>query len=256
MVIEGDAWHRGVIGITATRVVEKYGRPTLVLSREGEESHGSGRSIPAFHMLDALESCRELFSRYGGHAHAVGFSLPAANVEKLCAHLDSFARARLQIEDFESQLEFDAELPLESVTPELHQALSLLEPFGMDNPEPVFAARAVRLKAPPQAVKDKHVRLMVSPATTPDADDLERGGLPVIDIIPAIGERTGVSATHSASWRRNITFKAMGWGIKESCDQLRLLAGDRLDIAYSLGMNDHPEFGGLELSLQDVKRAK
>ncbi|PYX40529.1 MAG: single-stranded-DNA-specific exonuclease RecJ [Acidobacteria bacterium] len=76
VVIDGDGWHRGVIGITATRVVERYGRPTLILSREDGEAHGSGRSIRAFHLLDALESCRELFTRYGGHAHAVGFSLP------------------------------------------------------------------------------------------------------------------------------------------------------------------------------------
>src|SRR5271156_3013437 len=73
MVIDGDGWHRGVIGITATRVVERYGRPALVVSRDGEEAHGSGRSIRPFHLLNALESCRGLFSRYGGHAHAVGF---------------------------------------------------------------------------------------------------------------------------------------------------------------------------------------
>jgi len=103
--------------------------------------------------LDAIESCHGLFSRYGGHAHAVGFALPAANVLQLGAHLDAYARARLTLADFEPQLEFDASLPLENVTPELHQALSLLEPFGMDNREPVFAARSVRLMAPPQAVK-------------------------------------------------------------------------------------------------------
>jgi single-stranded-DNA-specific exonuclease len=236
MVIEGDGWHRGVIGITATRIVEKYGRPTLILSREGEESHGSGRSIPAFHLLDALESCHGMFSRYGGHAHAVGFALPSANVEQLSAHLDAYARARLTLADFEPQLEFDAELPLENVTPELHRALSMLEPFGMDNPEPVFTARRVRLMAPPQAVKDKHVRLRVAPA--PDEP---------------VGQNP---ASSSSSWRRNVTFKAMGWSLKESCDQLQLLAGDSLDIAYSLGMNDHPEFGGLELTVQDLMRSK
>jgi single-stranded-DNA-specific exonuclease len=263
MVIEGDGWHRGVIGITATRVVEKYGRPALVLSREGEESHGSGRSIPAFHMLDGLESCHELFSRYGGHAHAVGFSLPSANVEKLSAHLDTYARARLTLADFEPQLEFDAELPLENVTPELHQALSLLEPFGMDNPEPVFTARAVRLMSPPQAVKEKHVRLRVAPALeelvavaqdfTPrcDPDSVEPGQRPV-----STQPSSSSSSSSSSSWRRKVTFKAMGWGLKESCDELQLLAGDRLDIAYSLGMNDHPEFGGLELTVQDVVRSK
>ena len=271
MVIEGEGWHRGVIGITATRIVEKYGRPTLVLSREGEESHGSGRSISAFHLLDALESCHELFSRYGGHAHAVGFALPAANVAPLSAHLDAYARARLTLADFEPQLDFDADLPLEDVTPELHQALCLLEPFGMENPEPVFTARSVRLMAPPQAVKDKHVRLRVAPS----AEEPVAAAVGAADFAPrchpdaaAIPKRASVGteprpvpggqsrAATQSSWRRNLTFNAMGWGLKESCDQLQLLAGDRLDIAYSLGMNDHPEFGGLELTLQDATQSK
>ena len=83
IVVDGEGWHRGVIGITATRVVERYNRPTLVISREGEEAFGSGRSIRAFHLLEAVESCRDLFSRYGGHSHACGFAMPAANIEPL-----------------------------------------------------------------------------------------------------------------------------------------------------------------------------
>jgi single-stranded-DNA-specific exonuclease len=230
MVVDGDGWHRGVIGITATRVVERYTRPAVIISREGEEAFGSGRSIPAFHLLNALESCRELFSRFGGHAHAVGFAMPAANVQRLREHLDTYARAHLTPADFEPQLEFDRELPLDEVTPELQQTLSLLEPFGMENPEPIFTAKAVRLLTPAQVVKDKHVRLRVAPAAN--------GATP-----PA------------SSWRNNMAFKAMGWGLKESCERLQLLAGDRLDIAYTLGMNDHPEFGGLELTLRDITRA-
>ncbi len=268
VVVDGEGWHRGVIGITASRVVERHGRPTLVVSREGDEAHGSGRSIPAFHLLHAIESCHELFSRYGGHAHAVGFALPSANVEKLRQHLDGYARARLTAADFEPQLEFDRELPLGEVTPELHQALLLLEPFGMENREPVFAARAVRLMAPPQAVKDKHVRLRVAPAVIfnvmaaadftprchPDAAAIPKHSGVAARQSPATTQSSTIQS--SSSWRDNITFKAMGWGLKESCDRLQLLAGDRLDIAYSLGMNDHPEFGGLELTLRDVVRAR
>jgi single-stranded-DNA-specific exonuclease len=260
VVVDGEGWHRGVIGITASRVVECHGRPTLIISRDGDEAHGSGRSIPAFHLLHAIESCPELFSRYGGHAHAVGFALPSANVEKLRQHLDQYARARLTPADFEPQLEFDRDLPLSEITPELHRALMLLEPFGMENREPIFAARAVRLMAPPQAVKEKHVRLRVSPALnnlgpqdfTPRChpDSVMTGQN------PATTQAASPQASSSPSWRNNIAFKAMGWGMKESCDQLQLLAGDRLDIAYSLGMNDHPEFGGLELTLRDVVRAR
>jgi single-stranded-DNA-specific exonuclease len=245
VVVDGEGWHRGVIGITASRVVERHGRPALVISREGDEAHGSGRSIRAFHLLHAIESCPELFSRYGGHAHAVGFAMPSANVDKLREHLDGYARARLTPADFEPHLELDRELPLAEVTAELHRALLLLEPFGMENREPVFAARAVRLMAPPQAVKDKHVRLRV-------ASSLNGASPPPI---PA-GQDPSAIQSSSSSWRDKVAFKAMGWGLKESCDRLQLLAGDRLDIAYSLGMNDHPEFGGLELTLRDVVRAR
>ncbi len=275
VVVDGEGWHRGVIGITAARVVERYGRPTLVISREGGEAHGSGRSVPVFHLLHALESCPELFSRYGGHAHAVGFALPSTNIEKLRAHLDSYARARLTSADFEPQLECDRDLPLGDITPELHQALLLLEPFGMDNREPVFTARAVRLMAPPQAVKDKHVRLKIaaavketvalsaaaaqafSPRSHPDAAAIRARQAEDPGVVPGQSPATTQSfSVSSSSWRDNMTFKAMGWGLKEPCDRLQLLSGDRLDIAYSLGMNDHPEFGGLELTLRDVVRAK
>ena len=266
VVVDGDSWHRGVIGITASRVVERHGRPALVISHEGGEAHGSGRSIPAFHLLHAIESCPELFSRYGGHAHAVGFALPSANVEKLRAHLDAYARARLTLADFEPQMECDRDLPLSEVTPELHQALLLLEPFGMNNREPVFSARAVRLMGPPQALKEKHVRLRIAPAvretvalSAAAAQDFTPRCHPDSAAIPKRRSEDGRVATAlspvQGSWRDNISFKAMGWGLKESCDRLQLLAGDRLDIAYSLGMNDHPEFGGLELTLRDVMRS-
>ncbi|MGB9235376.1 MAG: DHHA1 domain-containing protein, partial [Terriglobales bacterium] len=258
MVIDGYGWHRGVIGITATRVVERYTRPAVVISREGEESWGSGRSIPAFHLLNALESCRDLFSRFGGHAHAVGLALPSSNVPKLREHLDAYARARLTPADFEPHLDFDRELPLDEITPELQQALSLLEPFGMENPEPIFTARAVLLMTPVQVVKDKHVRLRVAPAVnhagielcavTGQSVGIDAGAGTQLSSVP------GQSSAAIPSWRSNISFKAMGWGMKESCDRLQLLAGDRLDIAYTLGMNDHPEFGGLELTLRDISR--
>ena len=260
VVLDGEGWHRGVIGITASRVVERYGRPALIISREGEEAHGSGRSISAFHLLNALESCPELFSRFGGHKHAVGFALPSANVEKLRQHLDSYARERLTAADFEPQLEFDRELPLGEVSHELHQALLLLEPFGMDNREPIFAARGVRLMAPPQTVKDKHVRLRVAGAvrkresTVMELHPVLTGPSPATTQPSSSASFLAVDSASPASWRDNISFKAMGWGMKECCDRLQLLAGDRLDIAYSLGMNDHPEFGGLELTLKDIVR--
>lgn len=229
IVVDGEGWHRGVIGITATRVVERYGRPALVISREGEEAHGSGRSIHGFHLLEALESCATLFDRYGGHSHAVGFALPADRVPELRARLDAFARNRLTLADLEPVLEVDAEIRLDQVTPDLLRVVSLLEPFGMQNPQPVFAARAVRLLQPPRIMKEKHLKLKV--AMNPADPSASR-----------------------FNWRHSITYDATGWRMAERATSEQLLPGDVLDIAFNVGQNDHPEFGGLELNLCDFKK--
>ncbi len=198
IVIDGEGWHRGVIGITATRVVERYGRPSLVISCDGEQAHGSGRSIAAFHLLNALESCAGLFTRFGGHSHAVGFSLPSARVPELRAHLDSYARARLTLADFEPSLNFDAEISFDQVHPELFQAVQRLQPFGVGNPQPVFVVRGVRLVAPPRVLKEKHVKLKLAAA---ENRELATG-----------------------NWRNKITFDALGWNMAERCQQAALLA--------------------------------
>ena len=226
MVIDGEGWHRGVIGITATRVVEKYGRPAIVISRDGEDAHGSGRSISAFHLLNALESCAPLFTRYGGHSHAVGFSLPSSRVAELRAHIDGYARSRMTLADFEPLLKIDAQLGLDSITPDLFAVLQKLEPFGAGNHEPIFCARAARLTSPFKVLKEKHLRMKLSP---------------------------GQSAGANGGWRRSLTYNAMGWRLAERAQQEKLLPGDLLDIAFSVGYNDHPDFGGLELSLRDFK---
>jgi len=256
LVIDGDGWHRGVIGITATRVVERYCRPTLVISRDGDEAHGSGRSIRAFHLLNALESCAALFPRFGGHAHAVGFSMPAANLPDLCAHLDTYARARLTLADFEPVLDVDAELPFDQITPDLFQALRRLEPFGMGNPEPIFAARALRLMAPPRVLKEKHVKLKLSAQPAADSSDelSEVAALTTSRCHPDSAVLPRLHAQSSAGgWRKAVTYNALGWRMAERIQQAELLPGDALDIAFTLDHNDRPEFGGLELSLRDFK---
>jgi single-stranded-DNA-specific exonuclease len=267
IVVDGDGWHRGVIGITATRIVERYNRPTIVISREGDEAFGSGRSIRSFHLLEALESCGTLFSRYGGHAHACGFAMPVGNVAELRTRLDQFARSRLTLTDFEPVLELDGELSLADVTPELYQALQMLEPYGMSNPEPVFAARAAQLVAPPKILKEKHVKLklragqhprseespelsaaaiLATPRCHPDGAAIRRA-----DLAAAVAEAQGNSLR--SDFRSKIAFDALGWHMAERLQQSPLLAGDSVDIAFTIGQNDHPEYGGIELSLRDLK---
>ena len=297
IVVDGEGWHRGVIGITATRVVEKYNRPTVVISREGEEAFGSGRSIRAFHLLEAIESCSTLFSRYGGHAHACGFAMPAANVEELRTRLDAFARSRLTPADFDPVLDLDAELNLEDVTPDLFQSLSLLEPYGVGNPEPVFAARAVQLTAPPRILKEKHIKLklraghvgtaalgrpsrpegsaavaaseVLAVGPSPESAELSAAAILATPRCHPDGaairrdERTAAAAEAHGGFQRcekrergtalKITFEVLGWRMAERLQQTPLLAGDSLDIAFTVGHNDHPEYGGLELTLRDFR---
>jgi single-stranded-DNA-specific exonuclease len=222
MVVDGEGWHRGVIGICATRVMERTGRPALVVTREGEEAHGSGRSIEAFHLLDALESCAGLFTRFGGHAHAAGFALPCERLPELCEALDRYARARLTPADFEHVLAVDAELVLEHVTPLFYATIEQLRPFGMGNPEPVFAARGVSLGSPPRVLKEKHLRLRV---------------------------------VQEAANNGRCAFDAMGWRMFERTEKEPLVAGDLLDIAFTVEKNSNPEFGGIRLSLRDYAMA-
>src|SRR5271165_2495585 len=269
IVVDGEGWHRGVIGITATRVVERYNRPAVVISREGDEAFGSGRSIRAFHLLEAIESCSNLFSRYGGHSHACGFAMPAANVAELRSRLDAFARARLTPADFDPILDLDGELDLSEITPELFQVLQLLEPYGMGNPEPVFAARGAQLAAPPRILKDKHVKLKIragesrelspaailaTPRCHPDGAAIRRE-----ERVAAVAEGYAGSQLRTENrelrtgFASKITFEALGWHMAERLQQTPLLAGDVLDVAFTIGHNDHPEYGGLELSLRDFK---
>jgi single-stranded-DNA-specific exonuclease len=266
IVVDGEGWHRGVIGITATRVVERYNRPALVISRQGEEAFGSGRSIRTFHLLEAIESCAGLFSRHGGHSHACGFAMPSANIALLRAQLDAFARTRLTPADFDPVLDLDAELDLAEITPELFQALQLLEPYGMGNPAPVFAACAVQLVAPPRILKDKHLKLKVragaasrelsaaavltTPRCHPDGAAIprEEKAAAAADVYASNQLRTEIRER-----RTRITFDALGWHMAERLAQSPLLAGDTIHIAFTIGNNDHPEYGGLELSLRDFQ---
>ncbi len=262
-------------------VVERYNRPTLVISREGEEAFGSGRSIRAFHLLEAIETCSSLFSRYGGHAHACGFAMPAANVGELRVRLDAFARSRLTLADFDPVLDLDAELSLTEITPALFQALHLLEPYGVGNPEPVFAAHGVQLTAPPRILKDKHVKLklraaqvsfaetpapaseeqaelsaaavLVTPRCHPDGAAIRRGERAAPDAEGFATANSGPLRTENHELRTKITFDALGWHMAERLQQTPLLAGDTINIAFTVGHNDHPEYGGLELSLRDFR---
>ncbi len=159
LVFWGEGWHRGVVGIVASRVMQRYHRPAIVLGVENGVAQGSGRSIAAFHLLDALESMRELFTRFGGHAHAAGLTLPSASLEQLRERLQAYAGRLLSAEDMRPVVEIDAVIDLADVNEDLWAALERIAPFGMDNARPLFATRGAVLAGPPQVWKERHVKL-------------------------------------------------------------------------------------------------
>lgn len=230
VVLDDVDWHRGVLGILASRVVDRTGRPALVLTHEDGQAHGSGRSIEGFHLLNALTAvhgdleCPEdaLFTRFGGHAHAVGFSLPTDRVGLLRERMQSYG---LPLKDglaVTPLLECDAEVALGELTEDFMIWLERCGPFGVGNREPVFVTRSATLAAPVRLIKERHVCLELQ------KDDVRR--------LSAVG------------WSRRVDWPAR-------CAELGMGKGSRVDVAYRLRTKMNPQFPGLELELVDVRMA-
>ena len=160
-VIAGDGWHRGVIGIAASKIAERINRPCVVLSIEGEIAHGSGRSIEPYHLLNGLTSCADLFEKFGGHSHAAGITIRADRIAEFRRRLNEHAASCLTDDDLQPCLHIDAELPAEAITFQMANELSSLEPFGAGNPRPVFMTSNLRRVGEPRILKDRHLKMHV-----------------------------------------------------------------------------------------------
>jgi single-stranded-DNA-specific exonuclease len=163
LVFAGQDWHRGVLGIVASRLVERFHRPAFVLGHSAADglAQGSGRSIPSFHLLEALEQMPELFTKFGGHFHAAGVTMPSHRVEEFRDRLNAFAAARLTPADFIPTLLVDSAVDLSAVTDQAAAEALSLQPFGAGNPRPLFAAQGVEIVGEPVWMKEKHVRFQV-----------------------------------------------------------------------------------------------
>ena len=214
LVVWGEEWHRGVIGIVASKLVDQFCRPVVVLAVDGDVAYGSGRSIPGFDLLQALEHCADLFTRFGGHRQAAGLELPAARLAELRQRLAQYANERLEPDDLAPRLAIDAPLPLTGIDSRLMAKLNALEPFGVGNRRPVFHAEAVEVVDGPRVIKDRHLAMTV---------------------------RQG-----------RARFRAMAWRAAEQEDFVRARRG-ALDVAFSLTENTWRNETSIELSVADVK---
>src|SRR5262245_58803810 len=163
LVYYAEDWHRGVLGIVASRLVDRLHRPVFVLSRNQDDgmASGSGRSIPAFHLLEALESMADLFVKFGGHKHAAGVTLDPARVPEFRERFDAYAALKLSPDDFLRPVSVDAVLELRELNETAIDEIFTLAPFGYGNPAPMFASMNVEIAGPPVVWKEKHLRLML-----------------------------------------------------------------------------------------------
>jgi single-stranded-DNA-specific exonuclease len=213
LVLAGEGWHRGVIGIVAQRVVERYHRPALVIGIEDGVGVGSARSIKRFHLLDALTSVGDLFQRFGGHAQAAGFALATEHIPELTRRFEEHARNILTASDLEPVLRVDAPIDLAEIDWPLYEEITQLEPFGMGNPTPVFGACGVRLLTTPRILQEKHLKL-----------------------------RVGKGAR---------TLDALGWGWAARTPSLA--AGQQVDLAFALEQNNYQDMASLQLVIKDLR---
>jgi single-stranded-DNA-specific exonuclease len=214
LVVGGAGWHRGVIGIAASKLVDTYHKPAIVLSIDGDVAHGSCRSIPDFDMLNALERCSDLFVKFGGHKQAAGLTMEAARVPEFRQRINQWADEVLEPDQLRPRLRIDAALPLNGITHDLVRGLDSLGPFGMGNPRPVFHASPVEIVDGPRTLKERHLKM-----------------------------------TFSQQGRR---FRAIAWRAAERADFLEKHRSG-VNLAFSLDRNEYQGETYLELNVCDFQ---
>ncbi len=216
LVVWGTGWHRGVIGIVASKLVDLFHRPAIVLAVEDGVAHGSGRSIPGFDLLSALEHCGELFVKYGGHRHAAGVTIESGRLAELRRRLTAFADDRLGPEQLVPRLRIDGRLPLTAITPRMLEGLRAMEPFGAGNPRPVFHSGQLALVDGPRVLKSRHLAMRVR--------------------------------------QQGRVFRAVAWRMAHRADFVKR-HGDALDLAFHLTENAWRGERTVELSVADIRPA-
>jgi single-stranded-DNA-specific exonuclease len=215
-VVAGEGWHRGVIGLAASRITDKLYRPSLVISTENGVGHGSARSIEKYHLHDALEHCAELFEKFGGHAAACGFTIKTENIDALREKLNAHAAGLLTDEDLIPEIKIDAVVSSQTLNLDVVRELKQLEPFGAGNPKPKFVTKDLYLLDEPLVMKEKHLKLRLA-------------------------DKTGK------------TFEAVWWDGVEKSKEQTLKPKKRIELAYTPEANTWQGNTRLQLVVEDLR---
>ncbi len=214
-VISGEGWHQGVIGIVASKLCEKLYRPCILISCENGKGKGSARSIPEMNLFDALSSCEELLTEFGGHLQAAGLSINADKIDEFREKINVYAKKNIDTQNLVPKLKIDCNLTGNSLTLSSSKMLSMLEPFGEANEVPVFSACGLKVMSVSSMGQDgKHLRIRLTDG--------------------------------------NSAFNAVGFGMGDYADDIK--AGDTLSIAFTMNVNVYQGTENLQLVLKDIKK--
>ena len=216
VVVAGEGWHRGVIGLAASRIAERLHRPTIVLSTENGIAHGSARSVGSIHLLNALDSCANLFEQFGGHAAAAGMQIKTENIDPLRSALNAYAATHFSGDDLIPVLNVDAHVSSETLSLKLLDDLAGFEPYGAGNTNPVFVTKDLFIRDDPFVMKEKHLKFRLE----------NKGGK---------------------------QFEAVWWDGVERSKGRTLTAGNRIEIAYTTEANTWNGNTRLQLVVQDLR---
>jgi single-stranded-DNA-specific exonuclease len=214
LVVAGEGWHRGVIGIVASKIVDTFYRPTIVLSIEGDVAHGSCRSIPGFDMLAALESCAPVLLRFGGHKQAAGLQLESGRIKEFRRAVGAYGDEKLSPDDLRPRLWLDGPLMFGGITTRVAEELATLSPFGAGNPKPIFQTSGVQIVDGPRKLKDRHLKVSLR--------------------------------------QDSRVFRAIAWNAAER-ETLLAEKKDNVDLAFSLEENEFQGERYLEMRVEDFR---
>lgn len=216
-VLFREDWHKGVIGIVASRCIEHHYRPTVIFTKTKDGyAAGSARSVSGFNLYEAIESCSHLLEQYGGHMHAAGMTIPIGQIDSFRLAFDEVVRQNISNELLIPQIDVDIEIKLETISPKFYRIMQQMGPFGPKNMRPVFKTKGLSLASDPSVLKEKHLKLEV------------------------LEKETG------------ITFTALGFGMKEEFHD-RLVKADTFEMVYSIEENTFRGQSNLQLFIKDVK---
>lgn len=215
MVIDGENWHHGVIGIVASKITEMYFKPSILLCYEGDEGKGSGRSIPGFDLHEALTKCEDSLEKFGGHSMAIGLSVKKDKLDELRKKLDAIAKEK-QIDKIVPILKIDAQVDLKDINMQIVESLKQLEPFGEENKVPLFVFKNLKIDSIRALSEGKHIKLTLRQ----DNQNL---------------------------------INAMGFNLGELTNDYRI--GDKVDIVGSLEINKFNGEESIQILLKDMMKS-